>query len=169
VFRETIEYYSRAPRVCLTGEEVNSVQKAQCAEFWERLGMRLMLLLVPFVAVTVFFALGWMVVRSRVAKAQSVLRSVLDSGGIKPVGHVIVGSPQLRAEDFFAWVHGVRVLKAGDSKNAGEGAQAVYFLRDQVIPLPGQKIALYEWGHYFGRIRYIAEIHAPHLKVVGGK
>jgi hypothetical protein len=145
--------------VCWGDNAVNDFQRRQCSEFWDRLGLGALLGLLPL-------GLGWLAWTLAFGSLQSFYRTArkrIESA--KPVMGGIVTDPAEAPGDLFSRFYCLRPIGV----QLLDGRQLKVFIPlDAPIPVPGEKMAVFEAIQAMGEARHVAQVYAPHVAVVAG-
>jgi hypothetical protein len=159
VYSSFIHDVTHIPEVCQTGDTVNSFQKRQCDEFWERLMMRAGLVAVPFVLFILFIMIGL----DSTVGAYRFARKKVEKG--KAVFSGIVTDPAQAPNDMFGWFYCLRAISV---QLENKTQMTVYVTKDMPVPMPGQTLAVFDGNSYLGKKRHFAVVYAPHVAVISG-
>ena len=153
-------FLTHVPEPCSdSSKTVNSFQRSQCSEFWERLELLGWIAAIPFLLAGGFLFFSWDGIRNKFQLA----RKRITQGQSTGLG--IVTDPAEAASDGVSWWYGVQPITV----QVADGKQLVIYLPPEApIPPPGEKVALYDWGKIGGKKRFFAVLYAPHVAVLHG-
>lgn len=152
-------HFFSPPPICSGGNTVNDFQVEECAEFSKRTWLLGALAALPFALVAFYLLWALDSVRLAYRRATRILNEK------RATGLGMVTAPARAPGDRFSKYYGLRPVAV----QLKDGKQIkVYMPLEQSLPEPGQKLAYFEWGTYFGEMRHFAVLHAPHMAIVRG-
>ncbi len=150
---------SNIPQVCWSGNAVSDFQRTQCQDFWIQLGWSTLFAFLPLGFVLLFLKLGLDSMQIRYKKA----RKLIEKGSAIAKG--VVTQPAVAPNDRFGWFFCLRSISI---ELPNKSQIVVYMPLDDAIPLPGETLAVFDWGEHFGKKRLIGTLYAPHLAILSG-
>ena len=150
--------WARIPDACW-GRPDSDFQRGRCDETWGHLWKVTSLGLLPLGVLIAFGLFGldslkltYKRIRKKIGEAQY---------GVKAT----VTRPARVRGDPYAWFYCFHCI----SVELQDRTQLrVYLSPHENIPFPGDTVAIFKLGHFFGRKRYMATLYAPHVAVVSG-
>lgn len=157
---QMIDDWKNVPEVCWGNRAVTDFHRSQCSLFWNKLALTSAIGLIPLGGVLIFLMLGLDLLAAFYRKVRKKIETQSD------VKIGIVTDPPSAPSDLFSWFYCLRTV----SVETGPGKQEkVYIPFSQPMPLPGQNLAIYEWGKCFGEMRLAAHLYAPHVVIFSAK
>jgi len=158
-WKQTLSYWFQFPTACWGDNAVNDFQRSQCADFYNRLTTSTILALIPSAAALIFLLLALDKLNGFYRRS----RKTIDKGKALFAG--MVTEPAEAPNDLFGRTFCLRAISV---QLSNKQQMSVYLPLNAPVPLPGQTLAVFEGGKFFGAKRYIATLYAPHLAVVSG-
>jgi len=162
-YAQLFRYAFQMPSRCWTGDYLNSFHRDQCLDAMERFGFALLLGLFPLFVAWFVFQIASDRVRSVYRKGRVKKKKGLSFGVAK-----VLESCDLQSDAFSKYFLMRRVkvqLKNASSDLIGVGD--AYIPLSDTMPLPGERVLLFDAGTVFGKKRWLATLYAPHVDVMG--
>ena len=154
-YRTLGQEWAAIPDVCW-GRPDSDFQRGKCDEMWMHLWRVTGVGLLPlgvFIAFALFaidsLKLTYRRIRKRIGEAQY---------GVKAT----VTRPARVRGDPYAWFYCFHCISV---ELQDKTQLRVYLSPHENIPFPGDTVAIFKLGHFFGKKRYMATLYAPHVAV----
>ncbi len=153
------EEYAAIPEVCKSGAQVSDFQAERCEQSWSKFRGRLGVGLIPPAAALAFLFVAFDLLLLTYRNGRKTL---LKSS---PVFTGKAGHPVDVAWDGYGWFFCLRAIHV--ELPGGKSVRA-YLPKESHRIRSGDSIAVYDGGNRFGKKRYFARLHTPHVAVVRG-
>jgi len=151
--------YAAIPEVCKSGAQVSDFQAERCEQTWTKFRGRLWIGLIPPIGAAVFFLIAFDLLLMTYRNGRKTL---LKSA---PVFTGKAGDPVDVAWDGYGWFFCLRAIHV--QLPGGKSVRA-YLPKESHRIHPSDPIAVFDGGVRFGKKRYFARLHTPHVAVVRG-
>lgn len=156
-YTDTLNRWLTVPDSCWPGNAVSEFQAQRCEVFWNSLTYSSLLALYPLLVAVVLLIWGL----SSLSLVYRRVQKQLDHNQAHFSGTVT--QPPETSEDLFSWLFCFRPT----SIQIPNGHQVkVYVSLDDPAPRPGETLAVFTAGVWWGQKRYVAILYAPHVSIV---
>lgn len=157
VYHDFMTHINSLPSFCVYGDIESEFHKNQCDRYWGDLIKSGLLGSIPLVGLGLVFA----ILVDQLKGFYRKLKKTITAKGPQLKGTVT--DPPVGPRDAFSSFYCLVPVMI----QLADGKQVKVYVSSRVVPpLPGETLAAFDLGYYFGRKRFVALVHSPHIAVL---